>query len=137
MKKYILRDRSVKASAIDFISRLPVEPVYEVTIKEHKKNRSNDQNALMWVRLSDIAKQVDWYGQKMLPADWKCVFTAALKQTKVVPNLDSTGFVTIGLYSSKLSVKEMNDLITLIEAFGAEHQVKWTAPESDLPGWLK
>jgi hypothetical protein len=127
MKKFIIKTNNIKAGCIDFVSRLPIEPFYEVIIQEHKTKRSLDQNRKMWAVLRDIANQVEWYGNKLTKEDWKCIFTSALKQTKVVPNLDSTGFVSIGLYTSKMSVKGMNDLITLIEAFGAEKGVKWTA----------
>lgn len=129
MKKFILKNQDIKASALSFVSRLPIDPFYEVVIQEHKTKRSIEQNNLMWRMLTDLSNQVEWYGNKLSPSDWKCVMTSALKQSKVVPNIDSTGFVSIGLYTSKMSVKELNDLILVITAFGNERGVKWTAPE--------
>jgi len=129
MRKFILKNTHIKATAIDFIARLPLEPVYEVIVRESRTKRSTDQNSLMWKLLTDLSNQVEWYGQKLQPEDWKCIMTAGLKKFKVVPDMDGTGFVSIGAYTSKMSVKEMNELITLIEAFGAERGVKFTTTE--------
>lgn len=96
---------------------------YVIRISE--PTRSLEQNAKLWPMLEDIAKQVDWYGQKLDEYDWKDVFTAALKKAKVVPGLDG-GFVVCGLSSSKLGKKEFSDLIEIMYSFGAEHGVEWT-----------
>lgn len=128
MKKFVIKNQSIKYRATDFVSALPLsEPYHEVVVQEHKSKRSVEQNRLMWAMLQDVANQVEWYGNWLTKEDWKCVFTSALKQMKVVPNLDGTGFVSIGLYTHKMSVKEMADLITLIEVFGAEKGVRFTA----------
>ena len=57
---------------------------------------------------------------------WKCIFTAALKQQDVVPNLSGNGFVVIGQSTSKMRVSEFGELLELIQAFGAEKNVKWS-----------
>jgi len=129
MKKFVIKNAGIKSACLDFVNRLPLEPFYEVIIQEHKTKRSVEQNALMWKLLTDVSNQVEWYGQKLSAADWKCVLSSALQQMKVVPNIDGTGFVSIGLYTSKMTVKMMNDMITLIEAFGAERGVRWTASD--------
>jgi hypothetical protein len=41
----------------------------------------------------------------------------------LVPNLNGTGFVNLGRSSSDLTVAEMGDLMTLMEAFGANRGV--------------
>lgn len=88
--------------------------------------RSLEQNARLWAMLSDISRQVDWYGRKLTPDDWKHVFSAALKKQDVVPGLDG-GFVVLGLSTSKMTKAEMCDLQTLMEAFGAEKGVRFSA----------
>ncbi len=90
--------------------------------------RSQIQNARLWAMLTDVSRQIDWYGKKLSPEDWKHLFTSSLRKLEVVPNLEGSGFVALGLSTSKMSVKEMCDLQTLIEAFGAEHNVRWSAP---------
>ncbi len=90
--------------------------------------RSVMQNARLWALLTDVSQQVDWYGKKLSPEDWKHVFTSSLRKLEVIPNLEGNGFVALGLSTSRMSVKEICDLQTLIEAFGAEHNVRWSAP---------
>lgn len=93
------------------------------------ETRSLQQNARLWGMLNDISQQVDWYGRKLSPENWKHVFSAALKKQDVVPGLDG-GFVVLGLSTSKMTVGEMADLQTLMEAFGAENGVRFSAAES-------
>jgi len=97
----------------------------EIRIGEEK--RTLHQNAKLWPMLTDVSKQVTWYGQQLRPEDWKDVFTASLRQQKVVPGLDG-GFVVLGMRTSKMGKREFADLIELIYAFGAEHEVKWSEP---------
>jgi hypothetical protein len=93
-----------------------------ITFQEAK--RSSDQNAKMWAMLTEVARQVQWHGQRLSADDWKLVFLAALKaELRIVPNLDNTGFVQLGRSSSDLSVSEMADLLDLIAAFGARQGV--------------
>jgi len=90
------------------------------------KNRSLEQNSRLWAMLTDISRQIDWYGRKLSPEEWKHVFTAALIKQEVVPSLDGTGFVVLGQSTSKMTTKEMSDLQELISAFGAEKGIEWT-----------
>jgi hypothetical protein len=92
--------------------------------------RSNEQNRLMWANLTDIAEQVDWYGNKLHKEEWKDVLTAALKQQKVVPGIEG-GFVVLGARTSKMTVAEMTEMIELSIAFGTQQGVKFRAiPET-------
>lgn len=92
------------------------------------KPRSLQANARMWAMLSDLSRQVVWYGQKLAAEEWKDVMTAGLKRQKVVPGIDG-GFVVIGARTSKMTVKEVAELMELMEAFGAQQGVRFTAPE--------
>jgi hypothetical protein len=98
--------------------------------------RSNDQNAAMWAMLGDIAEQLRWEGLKLDTEEWKLVFLDALRrehrdQMKLVPNIDRTGFVDIsGKHSSDLSHEEMRDLLTIVRAFGDQHEVEWSEPKA-------
>lgn len=94
---------------------------YKVTLSE--PTRTLDQNARLWPSLTEISKQVDWYGRKLSPDDWKHVFTSSLKKMDVVPNLEGTGFVALGLSTSKMTKRELSDLLELIYSFGAERGV--------------
>lgn len=101
-----------------------------LTLEIRPEKRSDAQNRRLWAMLADISAQVDWYGQKLTSEEWKDVFSASLKRTKVVPGLDG-GFVVCGQSTSKMTKAEMCELQELMEAFGAERGVKFRAPE----GW--
>lgn len=96
-----------------------------VTFRE--STRSLEQNAALWAKLSDISRQVIWYGKRLSAEDWKTVLTASLRQTRVVPTIDGDGFVPLGMSTSKMSVKEMGALLDLCDAFAAERGVVWSA----------
>jgi len=100
----------------------------KIVVEAKRETRSLEQNARLWALLTDVSKQVDWYGHKLTPEEWKDVFTAALKKEKVVPGING-GFVVLGQSTSKMSIAEMVELQTLIEAFGADKDVKWSAYE--------
>lgn len=73
---------------------------------------------------------MDWYGRKLSPEDWKhTFFSASLRQLDVVRNLNGTGFVALGQSTSRMTKAEMSDLQTLMEAFGAEKGVRFSAVE--------
>ena len=78
--------------------------------------------------LHDISGQVDWHGNKLTPENWKDVFTAALKRQTVVLGIDG-GFVVCGTSTRKMTKAEMNELIELMNSFGAEHEVKFKAAD--------
>jgi hypothetical protein len=81
--------------------------------------RSKRQNALMWAMLTEISDGIPWYGQRLTAEEWKDVFTAALRKEKVVPGING-GFVVLGLRTSRMTKREMKDLIELMLAFCAE-----------------
>jgi len=101
-----------------------------LTLEIRPEKRSDAQNRRLWAMLADISAQVDWYGQKLTSEEWKDVFSASLKRTKVVPGLDG-GFVVCGQSTSKMTKAEMCELQELMEAFGAEKGVQFRAPD----GW--
>lgn len=102
-----------------------------LTLEIRPEKRSDAQNRRLWAMLADIAAQVEWHGKKLGAEDWKAIFTASLRSMNVVPNLDNTGFVVLGQSTSRMTKAEMCELQELMEAFGAEKGVKFTAPE----GW--
>ncbi len=101
---------------------------HRMVVEVRKETRSLAQNALLWATLTDISKQVDWYGRKLTPEEWKHVFTASLAKQDVVPGLDG-GFVVLGKSTSKMTKAEMSELQELMQAFGAQQGVKFTSPE--------
>lgn len=118
-KQFILAHPVARQRAIDAVRDAP--DGYAVTVSEPTRNL--EQNAALWASLTDLSEQVEWYGRKLSTHDWKAVMTASLKKLEVVPNIDGTGFVALGQSTSKMSKREMSDLLELIHAFGAERGV--------------
>lgn len=121
--KFFINSRKALENAFRFLAGLGYEVSYIIEAKP--RTRSLEQNALLWKLLTTISEQVVWHGHKLSQNDWKHVMTAALSQQRVVPNIDGTGFVVLGKSTSKMSVKEMTDLIELIYAFGAHKGVRF------------
>lgn len=118
-RSLILSNPEARRRAIEAIQEAP--DGHCVVISEPRRNSA--QNARLWASLTDISRQVEWYGRMLTPEDWKVVFTASLKRMEVVPNLDQTGFVALGQSTSRMSKREISDLLELIYAFGAERYV--------------
>lgn len=89
------------------------------------ETRSLAQNNLMWSCLTDLSKQVDWYGNKLEPAEWKVMLTASLRRQKSVPGIDG-GFVVLGESTSQMTIAQMVEVIELTHAFGDEKGVRWS-----------
>ncbi len=88
--------------------------------------RSLESNAALWAMLNDISKQVCWHGRMLDSESWKHIFSSSMKKQDVVPNLDGTGFVVMGISTSKMTKHEMSDLLEIISAFGAQRGVVWS-----------
>lgn len=99
---------------------------YNCRIEFKEPKRTVPQNDRMWAMLTEVAAQVPYHGLRLSADDWKLLFLDALKrEVRMVPNLDSSGFVSLGRSSSDLSKSEMADLIELIHEFGARHGVRF------------
>jgi hypothetical protein len=118
-RTFRLVHRTARANAVECVASAP--DGFIVTVQP--PTRSLAANARMWALLTEVAERVVWHGRKLSPEQWKHIFSAALKKQDVVPNIDGTGFVVLGQSTSQMSVAEMNELQTLIEAFGAQQGV--------------
>jgi len=101
---------------------------HRLTLEVRKKTRSIEQNSRLWAMLAEVSAQVDWYGQKLSPEEWKDLLTASQKRQRAVPGIDG-GFVVLGARTSHMTVAEMCELQTLIEAFGADKGVIFSDSE--------
>jgi len=118
-----LSNESDRARLMGYLAGLDLSKPMSVSINDEK--RSDSSNRRMWAMLRDIARQVEWYGQKLKDEDWKHIFSASVERQRAVPGLDG-GFVVLGLSTRKQSQKWFNDMFEVMEAFAAERGVKWT-----------
>ena len=115
-----------KQAACRYVNEAPEGHI--VTIAE--PTRTLEANAKMWAMLAEIADQTDWHGIKLTADEFKDLLSAGLVKSKVVPNIEGNGFVILGQRTSKMSKREMGDLIELIPAFGVDRGVVFgDAPE--------
>ncbi len=103
---------------------------HKVQINAKPPTRTLEQNALMWSMLTEISRQVEWYGQRLTAADWKHVLSASLAKQRAVPGIEPGTMVVLGQSTSQMTKAEMSDLIELMNAFGAERGVKFSSPDA-------
>lgn len=116
---YLLVNDRVRRNAVMAVQNAPEG--YSVKISQGR--RSLAQNRLMWQALTDVSTQVEWHGQFLTKEDWKDMFTASLRKSRVVPGIDPGSFVVTGLHTSIMTKSEMSSLMDLIFAFGSERGV--------------
>ena len=119
MTSFTLISPRVRDNALEAVRSAP--DGYLVQVREPK--RTDAQNRLLWQALTDVSDQVEWYGQRLAKEDWKDMFTASLRKSRVVPGIDVGSFVVTGLHTSKMSKAELSELLELIFAFGSERGV--------------
>ncbi|TJZ75597.1 recombination protein NinB [Chitiniphilus eburneus] len=124
---FFLRDPRIAHNAAQYIAGLPTSADSPLVVEVKEPTRTLEQNALMWPLLECLSKQTDWHGIKLTELEWKDLISAGLVKSKVVPNLDGTGFVIVGQRTSKMGKRMFSDLIELIYAVGAERGVDFDA----------
>jgi hypothetical protein len=94
------------------------------------KTRTLAQNDLMWSVLTDISRQVDFVVNgvlvKVSPEEVKDILTASLRHEVRQALTEDGKVVLLGMRTSRMSVKEMTDLIDLGHALGSRKGVVWS-----------
>lgn len=116
-------------NCIAALRALPPNESHRIEIKPVASRRSNNQNRKMWAMLNDIARQVMWpingVPTHIMPEDWKDLITAGLaKHQRIAQGLEG-GVVMLGSRTSRMSKKELAELIEYIYATGADRGVVW------------
>jgi hypothetical protein len=129
MTEFALRHPADITRVIGFLHGTSLDKPKVLVIKD--EDRSAEQNKLLHGRITDISKQVEHAGKRWDVLTWKRLLTAAWlrekgDQPQLIPAIDGHGFDVVYERTSKLSVKQCCELITWIEAYGAENQVRWT-----------
>ena len=122
--KLILRTPNLRAQAIRAIQALPLDQVYECELKPWKATRSSEQNRRYWSLLTEISEQLKPDGHEYSPETWHQYLRAKFigKDTVVVDG----DVLFVPKTTTKLKVAEFSDLMTQVEAWGAEHGVRFT-----------
>lgn len=119
----ILNGPAQRARAHRLIDIAPDGDVFNV--KEACRNK--DQNARMWAMLSDVSRAKP-EGHTHTSDMWKCLFMKACgHEVQFITGLDGEPF-PVGFSTSRLTVRQMADLITFIAEYGDRHGVQFTEP---------
>lgn len=92
--------------------------------------RTLQQNRKLWPLLKDLSDQVLWFGNKYDSDDWKDLITAMVAKSKkqeqrMAPGIDG-GIVMFGQRTSKMTVRQMVEVIEAIYWFGTQQNVKFS-----------
>ena len=113
-----------KQRAHQLIEQAPSDWLCEVK----PRTRSSDQNAKMWAMLSDISRAKP-EGRRHTTEQWKCLMMHACGyEIQFLNGLNGEPFPA-GFRSSRLSVTQMAELISFIQAKGDEWGVRWSDTE--------
>lgn len=117
----ILGSRYERQKAHELIDAAPVNAV--CNIKE--PTRSLPQNDRLWAMLSDVSRAKP-QGRRHTPDMWKALFMKACgHHVQFLEGLDGEPF-PVGFRSSRLSVRQMTELMDFIDAWGTEQGVQWS-----------
>ncbi len=122
--KLILRTPELRRRAMEAIRALPLNEVYECDLKPWKSTRSQEQNALYWVRLTEISEQLFPDGKQYSPEVWHEWLKAKfLGKTVIV--VDGEPHI-VPKTTTTLKTVDFADYLTQVEAWGAEHGVRFS-----------
>ena len=120
----LIRSEGDQRALAERIAKTPFKrPFYVRT--DFSNHRSLAQNSKLWGALREISQQVEWFGERLSPEDWKVMFAAALRPQRTLPGIDGS-VVLLGLSTSRMNKQEFSELLELIHAFAAKHDVVLT-----------
>ncbi|MCO6551130.1 MAG: recombination protein NinB [Gilliamella sp.] len=125
IKEFRLTHELARTTVINVINQLPIDSEHPLRIVIDEDNRTLAQNRMMWAVLNDIAKQVEWNGEKLTAEEWKHLITANLHGQKCVKGIQG-GLVFMGQSTRRMNKKEFADVVTCAEQFGAENGVMFS-----------
>lgn len=121
-QRFILISDRVRDNALAAVRMAP--DGFSVSVSEPK--RSSDQNALLWALLDDVSRSMP-EGRRWTRETWKAAFMHSLgHQVVFCEGLDGSGPFPVGFRSSRMTTRQMSDLITCILEYGDRHDVPWT-----------
>jgi hypothetical protein len=92
-------------------------------------SKTREQEEKYHAMIGDIAKQAQHLGAKWSAEDWKRLLVDQfLRETeniqgKIVPNLDGTGIVQLGLQTRKFTKEQASEFVEWLYAWAAENGI--------------
>lgn len=106
---------------------------HRLTLELRPEKRSDAQNRLLHVLLSDISKQKEWAGAKRDVDTWKRLLTAAWLRSRgehieMLPALDGKGVDIVFRKTSQLTKAECSELSEFVMAWAITNDIKIQEP---------
>jgi hypothetical protein len=101
----------------------------KLTLEIKQQSKSREQERLYHELIGQIAKQAQHVGSKWSADDFKRLLVdqfareIGLTGAKIVPNLDGTGFVQLGVQTRKFTVDQGSQFIEWLYAWAANNGV--------------
>lgn len=130
-KVYRLINDTVRRNAADFCMTAPDD--WLASFGEAEKSRGQEE--MYHALFGEIAKAHTFMGQKQDVETWKRLLVDAFARIKaaegdpltgygtIIPNLDGTGFVQLGVQTRRFKKHQASEFIEYIHAWMAEQQV--------------
>ena len=100
-----------------------------LTMEIKLASKSREQEEKYHAMINDIAKQAQHLGAKWSSEDWKRLLVdqylreVGEVQTKIIPNLDSTGIVQLGFQTRKFSKEQASEFVEWLYSWAAEKEI--------------
>ena len=109
MSVHVLREERQRRALVDFVMKLDIGKVWQITIERYARKRSLSANSLYWKWVGLIAKETGNDASDI--HDY-------LKRRFLTPIEITIGDETVEVYTTtKLSVEKMSEYMTQVEAF--------------------
>jgi len=101
-----------------------------VSVEQFQNRRSLVQNAKFHAICGELAKSTPWAGAKRDTEAWKRLLVDAWarvterSQGQIVPSLDGSSVVALGIQTRTLKVKDMAELIEFAQSWCVDHDVE-------------
>ena len=101
----------------------------KLTLEVKDASKSREQEEKYHAIIGDIAKQAQHMGSKWSAEDWKRLlvdkFMREHWQTDltIIPNLDSTGIVQLGIQTRKFTKEQASEFVEFLQAWAANNGV--------------
>ena len=100
-----------------------------LTMEIKLKSKSREQEEKYHAMINDIAKQAQHLGAKWSSEDWKRLLVDQFLretediQSKIVPNLDGSGIVQLGLQTRNFTKEQANEFIEWLYSWAANNGI--------------
>ena len=108
-------------------ARLQAGNVLTLTITEPKKSREQEEK--YHAMIGDISRQAEHMGSRWDAESWKrflvdqFVRDLGISQGKIVPSLDKTGIVQLGMQTRSFTTEQATEFIEWLHSWGADNGI--------------